>query len=101
MSLQADCGSGGGRGRGRSARHGAFTPKTYKSPIVEIAYATFNTGASKQAYSPVQQGKKENTRDKGFLVAQIIHTGTEQTIGMPAAVDGNDPDTVIIRTKEV
>ena len=35
------------------------------------------------------------------MVAQIIHTGTEKIIGMPAPADANDPDAVIIRTEEV
>ena len=39
--------------------------------------------------------------DESFLIAQVIRTGTAQTIEMPPAADVNDPDAVIVRTEQV
>ena len=39
--------------------------------------------------------------DEGFLVAQVIHTGAEQTIAMPAAANMNDADAAIVIIEQV
>ena len=38
---------------------------------------------------------------EGFLVAQVIRTGAEQTIAMPTAAGTNNVDVVIVRTEQV
>ena len=39
--------------------------------------------------------------DEGFLVAQVIRTGVEQTIAMTAGADANNADAVVVRTEQV
>ena len=82
----------------------AYTPKIYKFSITKIAYDTSNTGASKHAALFTKSGKnisnyiQLSSLDEGFLVAQVIRTGEEQTIVMPAAANVNDAGAVVVRT---
>jgi hypothetical protein len=106
---RAGWGGRGGQGRGGSRTHNsiAYLPKIYKSPITEIAYDKFNTVVSKHAALFTKSRKnianyiQRSSLDEGFLVAQVIRTGAEQTIAMPAAADANDADAVIVRTEQV
>ena len=100
----------GGRGRGgRGGQQGRgfyASPKIYKSPITDIEYDTFNTGASKHAALFTKSRKnianfiQRDTMPESFLIAQVIRTGTAQTIDMPEAVDLADADAVIVRTEQ-
>ena len=112
MSQQLQAGRGcwggrGGRGGPRARSHITYMPKTYKSPITEIEYDTFNTGASKHAALFTKSRKnisnyiQRSSLEEGFLVTQIIRTGMEQTIEMPAPADAADADAVIVRTEQV
>ena len=112
QQLQAGrTGRGGRVGQGRSGSRTrnniAYPPKIYKSPITEIAYDTFNTGASKHAalFTKSRKNTANYTHrislDEGFLVVQVIRMGAEQIIAMPAAADANDADAVIMRTEQV
>ena len=85
----------------------AYMPKIHKSPIIKIAYDTFNTGAGKHAILFTKSRNnlanyiQRSFVDEGFLVAQVIHTGAEQTITMPAAAGVNNTDAVVVRTEQV
>ena len=99
-------GYGGGEYRGRTS----FVLKAFKSPIVEIASDTFNTGQSKFAAQFTQSRKNISSyihRSVGkevYLVAQTIRTEVLQTIDLPPPVPVNDPDAAdlaIVRVEEV
>ena len=78
-------GYGGGGYRGRSL----FVSKVLKSPIVEIASETFNTGQSKFAAQFTQSRKniashiQRSFGKEAYLVAQTIRTGVLQKINLP------------------
>jgi len=92
-----------GRGGLRVCNHITYTPKVYKSPITEIEYNTFNTGASKHAALFTKSRKNTSnylqcsSLDEGFLVAQIVCTGQAQIIDMHMGVDPGDANAVIVR----
>ena len=82
-------------GRGKGGRHRvafASIPKPFKSPITEIAYATFNTGQTKYAAQFTLSRKNianyvQRTGGKeSFMVARTIQTGDKQVIALPAAI---------------
>ncbi len=44
------------------------------------------------------------SNDEGYLVAETVRTGKQQTIELPPAIDANDPDAEdlkIVRAEEV
>ena len=63
--------------------------KAFKSPIVEIASDTFNTGQSKFAAQFTLSRKEissyiqRSVGKEAYLVAQTIRTGVLQTINLP------------------
>ena len=82
----------------------------FRSAISEIAQDTFNTGQNKFAAQFTQSRKnvanylQRTSASEGYLVAETVRTGREQTIPLPAAVDANAPDAAdlkIIRDEEV
>ena len=82
----------------------------FRSAISEIAQDTFNTGQNKFAAQFTQPHKNManylqcTSASEGYLVAETVRTGREQTIPLPAAVDANAPnaaDLKIIRDEEV
>jgi hypothetical protein len=84
--------------------------KGFKSAISEIAQDTFNMGQNKFAAQFTQSGKnvanylQRTSASEGYLVAEMVRSGREQTIALPDAVDPNAPnaaDLTIIRAKEV
>ena len=84
--------------------------KGFKSAIFEIVQDTFNTGQNKFAAQFTQSRKnvanylQRTTASEGYLVAETVRTGREQTIPLPAVVDANTPDAAdlkIIRDKKV
>ena len=97
MSQQAAAGRGApaGRGGGRGARNFRFNSragdatKAYKSAISEIAMDTFNTGQNKFAAQFTQSRKnvanylQRTSANEGYLVAETVRTGREQTIDLP------------------
>jgi hypothetical protein len=47
---------------------------------------------------------QRTANDKGYLVAETVRTGKQQTIDLPPPIDDNDPDAEdlkIIRAEEV
>ena len=88
-------GYGGGGYRGRTP----FVSKAFKSPIVEIASNTFNTGQSKFTAQFTQSRKnissyiQRSVGKEAYLVAQTIRTGVLQMIDLPPPVLAKDPDT--------
>jgi hypothetical protein len=116
MSQQAAAGQGAGRGSGRKPRYfprgeGINVPaKGYKSVITEIAQHAFNTGKNKFAAQFTESHKKVanylrcNAVAEGYLLAETVCTGKQQTIKLPPAVDPNAADKAnleIIRAKDV
>jgi hypothetical protein len=118
MSQQAAAGQGaepvGRGGGGRKPRYfpraGGEATKGFKSAISEIAQDTFNTGQNKFAAQFTQLRKnvanylQRTSASEGYLVAETVRTGREQTIPLPAAVDASAPDAAdlkIIRDEEV
>ncbi len=84
--------------------------KGFKSAISKIAQDTFNTGQNKFAAQFTQSCKnvanylQRTSASKGYLVAEMVRSGREQTIALPDAVDPNAPDAAnltIIRAVEV
>ena len=105
-------GSRGGRGYGDGGYIGLtpFVLKAFKSPIVEIASDTFNTGQSKFAAQFTQSRKniasyiQRSVGKEACMVVQTIRTVVLQTINLPPPVPANDPDAddlIIVREKEV
>ena len=94
------CGGCGGRGCGGGGYRGQtpFILKAFKSPIVEITSATFNTSQSKFAAQFTHSRKniasyiQSSVGKESFLVAQTIRTGVLQTIDLPSPFSANDPD---------
>ncbi len=83
--------------------------KPYKSAIAEIAPDTFNTGHNKFVAQFTQLRKDIVNYLQclsvvdGYLVAQIVWTGKQQTINLPLPVDPNAPykaDLEIIQVEE-
>jgi hypothetical protein len=118
MSQQAGAGQGAGRSGGcrpryilKGGRMDLTTgTKPYKSALSEIAQDTFNTGHNKFAAQFKQLQKnianylQHTSVAKGYLVAQTVRTGKQQTINLPLPVDPNAPDKAdleIIRAEEV
>ena len=118
MSQQVAAGRGAGLvGRGGGGRKPRYFPrargeatKGFKSAISEIAQDTFNTGQNKFAVQFTQSRKnvanylQRTSASEGYLVAETVRTGREQTIPLPAAVDASAPDAAdlkIIRDEEV
>ena len=118
MSQQAAAGQGAGpAGRGGGGRKPRYFPragleatKGFKSGISKIPQDTFNTGQNKFAAQFTQSRKnvanylQRTSASEGYLVAETVRTGREQTILLPAAVDASAPnaaDLKIIRDKEV
>jgi hypothetical protein len=104
MSQQAAARRGAGRGGGRKPK---FIPrggeveslsKAFWSSTVGIKKWTFNTGKNKFAAQftlsreEVANYVQRTLADEGYLVAETIRTGEEQSIPLPAPVDPNDPD---------
>ncbi len=84
--------------------------KGFKSAISKIAQDTFNTGQNKFAAQFTQLRKnvanylQRTSASEGYLVAEMVRSGREQTIALPDAVGPNAPDAAdlaIIRAKEV
>ncbi len=87
--------------------------RTYKgvySSIAKIAHDTFNTGQNKfvaqfmQSRNNVSNYLQGTSASKGYLVAETVQTGKEQTIPLSSTVDPNVPGTEalkIIRDEEV
>jgi hypothetical protein len=107
----APAGRGGGGRKSRFfTRRGGEPTKGYKSAIAEIAQDTFNTGQNKFAAQFMQSRKnvanylQHTSASKGYLVAETVRTGKEQTIPLPPLVDPDALDAAdlkIIRDKEV
>ena len=63
--------------------------KPFKSAISEIAEHTFNTGQNKYAAQftrlreEIANYLQRTSTDEGYLVAETIRTGKEQTIPLP------------------
>jgi hypothetical protein len=113
MSQQAAAGRGAGRGgSGRGPRYYPrkggvdHTSKAYKSAISEIAEHTFNTGHNKYAAQFTRSREEianyvqRTSTDEGYLVAETIRTGNEQTIPLPPPVDYK-ADLEIIRSEDI
>jgi hypothetical protein len=106
MSQQAAAGREAGRSGGRKPRYFPqgrggninTTAKAYKSPITEIAKYTFNTGENKfatqftESQDLVAGYVQRSGMEESYLVAEMIRTGTAQTIELPRPVDTNAPD---------
>ena len=84
--------------------------KAYKSSIPGIEEHMFNTGQNKfaaqftQSHKNVANFLQRTAHDKGYLVAETVRTGKQQTIDLPPPIDGNDPnaeDLKIVRAEEV
>jgi hypothetical protein len=116
MSQQAAAGQEAGRGGGRKPRYfprgrGIETvAKAYKSSNPGIKEHTFNTGQNKFAAQFTQSCKnvanflQRTANDKGYLVAETVRTGKQQTIDLPPPINGNDPnveDLKIVHAEEV
>ena len=102
----------GGRGYGGGGYRGQtpLVSKVFKSPIVEIASDTFNTGQRKFAAQFTQSRKNiasyihHSIGKEAYLVAQRIRTGFLQKINLPPPVPANDPDAdelIIVREEVV
>jgi hypothetical protein len=106
MSQQARAGQGAGHGGGHRPRYilkggrvelTAGT-KPYKSAIAKIAQDTFNMGHNKFAAQFTQSRKiianylQRSLVAEGYLVAQMVQTGKQQTINLLPLVDPNAPD---------
>ena len=83
--------------------------KAYKSAISEIGEQTFNTGHNKYAAQftwsreEIKNYVQRALTDKGYLVAETIRTGKEQTIPLLPPVDqnaANNADLDIIRSED-
>ena len=115
MSQQAAAGQGAGRGgSGRQyyPRKGGVDHvlKAYKSVISEIGEHTFNTGHYKYVAQFTRSRKEianymqRTSTDEGYLVAETICTGKEQTIPLPPPVNQNaadKEDLEIIRSEDL
>ena len=72
--------------------------KAYKSAISEIGEHTFNTGHYKYVAQFTWSRKEianyvqRTSTDEGYLVAETIRTGKEQTMPLPPLVDQNTAD---------
>ena len=84
--------------------------KAYKSSIPGIEEHTFNTGQNKfaaqftQLRENVANFLQRMANDEGYLVAETVRTGKQQTIDLPPPIDGNDPnvdDLKIVHAVEV
>ena len=83
--------------------------KAFKSPIVDIASDTFNTGQRKFAAQFTQSRKtlptiQRSVGKEAYLVAQTIRIGVLQTIDLPPPVPANEPeadDLIIVREEVV
>jgi hypothetical protein len=104
MSQQPAAGRGAGRGGGRKPK---FIPqgggvkslsKAFRSSTSGIEKWTFNTGQNKFAAQFTLSCKEvanyiqRTLAYEGYLVAEMIRSGEEQLIPLPAPVDPNDPD---------
>ena len=75
-----------------------FVSKAFKSPIVEIASNTINTGQRKFAAQFTQSRKnitsyiQRSVGKEAYLVAQTISMEVLQTIDTPPPIPANDPD---------
>jgi hypothetical protein len=116
MSQQATARQGAGRGGGRKPK---FIPrgggvdsllKAFWSSTLGIKKWTFNTVQNKFAAQftlsceEVVNYIQRTVADEGYLVAETIRTGEEQSILLPAPVDPNDPgktDLEAIRAEDV
>ena len=93
-------GGRGGRGCGGGGYIGRtpFVSRAFKSPIVEIASDTFNTGQRKFAAQFTQSIKniasyvQRSVGKEAYLVAQTIRTVVLQTIDLPPPVPANYPE---------
>jgi hypothetical protein len=116
MSQQATAGRGAGRGGGRKPQYFSrgrgieMVVKAYKSSIPGIEEHTFNTGQNKFAAQLTQSREnvanflQQTANDEGYLVAETVRTGKQQTIDLLPPIDGNDPDAEdlkIVRAEEV
>jgi len=116
MSQQAAAGRGAGRSGGRKLRNfpkgrGMDTAaKAYKSSIPGIEKHTFNTGQHKfaaqftQLLENVANFLQRKAHDEGYLVAETVCTGKQQTIDLLPPINGNDPnaeDLKIVLAEEV
>ena len=87
-------GYGGGGYRGQTQ----FVSKAFKSPIIEIASDTFNTGQIKFAAQFTQSRKniatyiQRSVGKEAYLVAQTIRTRVLQNIDLPPPIPANDLD---------
>ena len=98
MSQQATAAQGAGpagRGGGGSTPRyfpeaGGEATKDFKSAISEIAQDTFNTRQNKfsaqftQSCKNVANYLQRTSASEGYLVAETVRTGREQTIPLPA-----------------
>ncbi len=84
--------------------------KAYKFSIAGIEEHTFNTGQNKlaaqftQSCENVANFLQRTAHDEGYLVAETVHTGKQQTIDLLPPINGNDPnaeDLKIARAEEV
>ena len=84
--------------------------KAYKSSNPRIEEHTFNTGQNKcPAHFPHSRENVANflqrtANEEGYLVAETVRTGKQQTIDLPPPINGNDTnaeDLKIIRAEEV
>ena len=84
--------------------------KAYKSSILGIEEHTFNTGQNTfaaqftQSCENVANFLQQTAHDEGYLVAETVRTGKQQTIDLPPPINGNDPDVEylkIVRAEEV
>jgi hypothetical protein len=72
--------------------------KAYKSPILEIAEHTFNTGENKFTlqFTLLQKIVVNHLQwtlaTEGYLVAETVRTGKQQIIALPPRVDPNAAD---------
>jgi hypothetical protein len=103
MSQQAAAGRGAGRGGGRKPCFihrggGNNLDKPFRSSTAGIEKRTFNTGQNKYAAQftlhreEVPNCIQRMLLDEGYLVAQTIRSGMEQSIALPPPVDQSDPD---------
>ena len=72
--------------------------KAYKSAIIEITEHTFNTRQNKYAAQftrsceEIANYLQRTSTEEGYLVAETILTGKQQTIPLPPSVDQNAAD---------
>jgi hypothetical protein len=107
---QGGCGGGGRKPRYHFPQTGGEMTKGFKSAISEIAQDMSNTGQNKFAAQFTQSRKNVasylqcTSASEGYLVAELVRSGREQTIALPDVVDLNAPyaaNLTIIRAKEV